>query len=124
MGYFSRHPRIILSTRNMELYTWIVYYNGVYSFIWSTDKDYMDRVKSKLEPIKQNELFYLEVPLHNRSLLVVHPLFWITKFNKVLNSLRSGATRLVITSYFRNYLLRMNLTQPESLDDEAIINEN
>jgi hypothetical protein len=84
----------------------------------------MDRVKSKLEPIKQNELFYLEVPLHNRSLLVVHPLFWITKFNKVLNSLRSGATRLVITSYFRNYLLRMNLTQPESLDDEGIMNEN
>lgn len=124
LGYFSKHPRIILSTRNMELYTWIVFYNNVYSFIWSTDRNYMDRVKSKLEPIKQNELFYLEVPLHNRSLLVVHPLFWITKFNKVLNSLRSGATRLVITSYFRNYLLRMNLTQPESLDDEGIMNEN
>jgi hypothetical protein len=42
----------------------------------------------------------------------------------VLNSLRSGATRLVITSYFRNYLLRMNLTQPESLDDEGTMNEN
>jgi hypothetical protein len=23
LGYFSKHPRIILSTRNMELYTWI-----------------------------------------------------------------------------------------------------
>jgi hypothetical protein len=118
LGYFSRHPRIVLATRNMEIYTWIVYYNGVYSFVWSTDKYYMDRVKSLLEPIKQNELFYLDIEMDNRSLLVVHPLFWITKFNKVMNSLKGGATRLVITSYFRNYLLRMNLTQPEHFDEE------
>lgn len=118
LGYFSRHPRIILATRSMEIYTWIVYYNGVYSFMWSTDRNYMDRVKAQLEPIKQNELFYLDIEMDNRSLLVVHPLFWITKFNKVMSSLKGGATRLVITSYFRNYLLRMNLTQPEHFDEE------
>jgi hypothetical protein len=124
LGYFSRHPRIVLATRNMEIYTWIVYYNGVYSFVWSTDKYYMDRVKSLLEPIKQNELFYLDIEMDNRSLLVVHPLFWITKFNKVMNSLKGGATRLVITSYFRNYLLRMNLTQAESFNTIEVQDED
>lgn len=124
LGYFSRHPRIVLATRNMEIYTWIVYYNGVYSFVWSTDKYYMDRVKALLEPIKQNELFYLDIEMDNRSLLVVHPLFWITKFNKVMNSLKGGATRLVITSYFRNYLLRMNLTQAESFNTIEVQDED
>lgn len=123
LGYFSRHPRIILATRNMEIYTWIVYYNGVYSFMWSTDRDYMNRVKQQLEPIKQNELFYLDIEMDSRSLLVVHPLFWITKFNKVMSSLKGGATRLVITSYFKNYLLRMNLTQPMHFDEEGNTDE-
>lgn len=123
LGYFSKHPRVVLATRNMELYTWIVYYNGVYSFIWSTDSLYMERVKEQLDTVKQNELFYLEIRLDNRSLLVVHPLFWITKFNRVMNNLKGGATRLVVTSYMRNYILRMNLTQPENFNDEVAKDE-
>jgi hypothetical protein len=116
LGYFSRHPRIILSTRNMEIYSWIVHYNGVYSFVWSTDHSYMDRVKNTLEAVKQNELFYLNIPLESVSLLVVHPLYWITKFNKVLNSMKSGSSKLSITTYFKNYLLRQNNNQPAYMD--------
>ena len=111
LGYFSRHPRLVLATRNMELYTWLVYYNGVYLFMWSTDHKYLDRIKETLEPHKQNELFYLPVVLDTRSNLVLHPLFWVTKFEKVLKTIKVN-NKLLIISYMRNYLLRMSLTQP------------
>lgn len=115
LGYFSRHPRIVLATRNMEIYSWIVYYNQVYCYVWSTDPSHMHSVRDSLDSIKQNELFYLEIGLENRSLLVVHPLFWITKFNKVLNAFKGGASKLIITSWARNYILRMAVQRPEYL---------
>lgn len=118
LGYFSKHPRLILSTKNMQIYTWVVYYNGVYVFLWSTDPNYMDRVRSQLEPTKQNDLFALDVPLDTVSLLVIHPLFWVTKFNKVFTSIQNGSNKLTITSYFRNYLLRQSLTRPLQFDGD------
>lgn len=117
LGYFSRHPRIVLATRNMEIYSWIVHYNGVYAFVWSTDSTYMDRVKHKLVTVKQNDLFYMDIRLDSVSLLVVHPVYWITKFNKVLHTMKSGSSRLSITAYFKNYLLRMSTNQPLYMED-------
>lgn len=120
LAYFSRHPRIVLATRNMEVYCWIVSYNGVYSFIWSTDSNYMEQVRGHLEQTKQNELFYLEVQLNRKSLLVVHPLYWVTKFNKVFTQARSQpASKINLPAYFRNYLLRMSLTDTEYFKTEA-----
>jgi hypothetical protein len=110
LGYFSKHPRLILATKQMQLYTWVVYYNDVYFYVWSVDPSFMDRVKALLDKVQQNDLFYAEVPLDNASLLVIHPLYWITKFNKVYSNLMQGPNRLTIVSYFRNYLLRQTHT--------------
>jgi hypothetical protein len=114
LAYFSRHPRIVLATRNMEVYCWIVSFNGVYVFVWSTDADYMQRVRATLDHAKQNELFYLDIQLNRRSLLVVHPLYWVTKFNKVFATVvKQPGNKVNLPSYFRNYLLRMSITEPE-----------
>lgn len=120
LAYFSRHPRVVLGTRNMELYCWIVSYNGVHVFLWSTDSNYMERVRQHLEPTKQNELFYLEVQLNRKSLLVVHPLYWVTKFNKMFAQTRGQSNvKINLASYFRNYLLRMSLTDTEYYQPEV-----
>lgn len=123
MGYFSRHPRIILATRSMEIYSWIVCYNNVYSYVWSTNRYYMDSIKEGLDTVKQNELFYMEIGLENRSLLVIHPLFWITKFNKVMNAFNGGGSKLLITSWMRNYVLRMAIQRPEYLEVDGSISD-
>lgn len=126
LGYFSRHPRVVLATRNMEIYTWIVHYNDVYAFVWSTDPHYMDRVKEPMDANQQNALFYLPVEMKPRSLLVIHPLFWITKFNKVLNASKTKANtpRLTITSYMRNYLMRMNMDLDSTEQAQEVNNED
>lgn len=125
LAYFSRHPRVVLATRNMEIYCWIVTYNGVHTFVWSTDSGYMEQVRQRLEPTKQNELFYLEVQLNRKSLLVVHPLYWVTKFNKVFAQTRSQpSVKINLASYFRNYLLRMSLTDAEFYQPEVNNEQN
>lgn len=119
IGYFSRHPRLVLATQNMELYTWIMYYNDVYMFVWSTDLLFVDRIKKSLAYERRNELFALSIHLDNRSMIVIHPMYWISKFNKVLKLLPGRDSRLLITSYFRNYLLRQSITRHTAMDADV-----
>jgi hypothetical protein len=106
LGYFSRHPRIVLSTRQMELYAWVVFYNGVYTFIFSTNKNYVELIKQGLDTSRRNDVFALPVELSSNSVTVIHPLYWITKFNKVFNTMKTAGSKLTITTYFREYILR------------------
>ena len=121
LGYFSRHPRIVLATKNMELYAWVVFYNGVYAFVFSTNRQYIEMVKQGLETARRNDVFALPVELPANHVTVVHPLYWVTKFNKVFNSIKSSGSRLMITTYLREYILRNTIPL---LADQHKSNEN
>lgn len=114
IGYFSRHPRIVLATRQMELYAWVVFYNGVYAFVFSTSKNYIDLIKQGLDKARKNDVFALPVELMPNSVTVIHPLYWITKFNKVFNSVKTPGSKLTITTYFREYILRSTQSLTDS----------
>lgn len=114
LAYLSKRPRLVLATRRMGLYLWIMSYNGVQVVVWSTDKDYAQRIRASMDDPSSNSFVAHEVHMPDRSLLVVHPLYWITKYNRMISRTRSPGMRNVDPmTYFSNYLTR-TLVVPEN----------
>lgn len=106
IGYFSSKPKILLSARGAALYVWITYFNSVYTLTYSSDPLLMEKARAFVPEHMQNEFFYYPLILNNSS-LVIAPTYLVSKFTKMLHEMPGPAARLVVVSYFKNYLERV-----------------
>lgn len=96
---FGKHPLFILSSKQQEIYLWLVFYKGVYMLMWSDDANYLLSLD-----LPQKDVF--SVPYTLKGLLVLQPMYLITKFNATLASIKNKNNRVLAFTFALNYLNR------------------
>lgn len=105
LGYFSKHSRLLLCARDRMLFLWLVYLNGVYSLVWSTNPLHIEQSVPYLPTHLRHELFSYPIALFN-STVALQPTYLVSKFARHLREAPSPANRLTVIGYLASYIQR------------------
>ena len=96
----NNRSRIILATKMKDMYFYLAYTNDYYVLFWTDEHSLFNSLKNT------GAFIYGMTPLSNDGILVIHPIFLISKWRKwrAKNSKSSGSLKAV--SILESYLAR------------------
>lgn len=110
IAYLGIKSVFILSTRGVSLNLWLVFFDGAFFLLWSTDPNAVDYLEYDLgkHAIGNRERFFtLGIKTEANEVLAMHPLFLVSKFAKKYSSyLNKNKANLLVCHFIARYLSR------------------
>lgn len=97
----SSRSRITLASRNKDIYFHLAYRNKYYVLFWTDSVSLFDTLKSA------GAFIYSMAPLSQGGVLVMHPLYLVSKWKKWRQKYANEAGPLVAVSILEGYLSRI-----------------
>jgi hypothetical protein len=110
MVYVGVKPSFIVSTKKMGMKLWVILVDNAFLLVWSTQHDLVKNMLQGMEQVRQHYVSVNEVEFPESALLVIHPLYLITKLNSHLQKLPTHQRQAFGITYLKNYLQRMMVT--------------
>lgn len=110
IAYLGIKSVFILSMRNVSVNMWLVFFDGAFFLLWSTDPRAIDMLESDLgnHAIGNRERFFnAPIQMGANAVLSLHPQFLISKFVKKYDSYTDVANaNLLVCQYIARYIWR------------------
>jgi hypothetical protein len=114
MGYLtmSSRSRLIIATKNKAIYFHVAYSEKYFVLFWTDEEGLYSTLRHN------NAFVYSMAPLDNNGLLVIHPVFLVSKWKRwITNTSKRLGGALMAISMLENYLRNNSLK-------EGVTNEN
>jgi hypothetical protein len=105
--YHASKPSFILHSSEKNLHLHLVYFDGVYALVWSNSKEYLDKLWSFINDTNYNNRIYVSRnTLEGKTLLVIHPIYAISKFKRAYTSGKKYSEQLLAFPIMEKYLAK------------------
>lgn len=99
----SSRSRIVLSSKNKDIYFHLAYKGKYYVLFWSDAESLFDNIK------EGGSFIYSMAPLHVDGTLVLHPMYLVSKWKKWKQKYTNEAGPLMAVSILEGYLARITV---------------
>ncbi len=100
LAYLSKRPLIVLMQNMCDTYFHIVYDEHNLAIVWSNEEG----ITQSLD--KEKVFVYHVTPLHDKHILILHPLYLISKVKKWSMRFKTMGGRLMVIAALERYLSR------------------
>lgn len=110
MSYIGTRSVFVLASRNVSLNLWLVFFDGVFFLLWSTNASAIDQIEydiGKYAASNKERFFQKSISIPVNNVLSLHPLYLVSKFARKMSSYPSKARgNLLICNFVTGYLQR------------------
>jgi hypothetical protein len=108
--YHASKPSFILHSSQQAMQLHLVYFDGVYALVWSNSKDYLDKLWAFINNTNYNNRIYVSRnTLGGKTLMVIHPIYAISKFKRAYTSSKKYSEQLLAFPIMERYLSKTSV---------------
>lgn len=106
--YAGPHTSLILSSYLRKISLWLVYIDGIYALMWSTQENLEHAAMNTMQTVDKNKWLVVPINLpHNNAVLAIQPVHLVNKLHSFLKDYGDNANKyMYVIQFLVNRLYR------------------